>query len=184
MSEKLKKLKVTQKATKARYGGHQIIAWNFPHRKYTKAEVEKIIKIQQDKYKGQDLMFMPSLGLQRGYRSMKSFSVNTPNVHVDLYGEESDEIDGLTIYVWKASNKRGGEDKELNDCLFWALVKAINKSEFKTSWDEPWKLKKRLGLERDEMVDIDLIPKIEKGLKVNIGIIHIHHQISILKQQI
>lgn len=48
---------------------------NFPEIKYTVADVEKLVKIQQDKYKCQPLQMMVLIGIKRGYRSKTAFKI-------------------------------------------------------------------------------------------------------------
>lgn len=164
----LKKIEPKQRLTNARYGGHKIVELNYPKGKYSKEDMEQLIKIQQQKYKSEPLMMMPTIRLKRGYRSVKAFSVDD-DFHIDLYGEESDESEHFAIYIWKAFDNNGGSD-EHNDCLFWAIVKSINKAEIKPSWATPKKFKKRLGLDRDDKVHISAMPEIEEALKININI--------------
>ena len=54
---------------------------------------------------------MPTLRLDRGYRSIKSFGVND-DCHIDLYGEEFETTEYFCIYVWRSSDQEGGNDDE------------------------------------------------------------------------
>jgi hypothetical protein len=167
--QNLQNIKPVQRLTNATYGRAKIVELNYPKRKYTKSDMEKLIKIQQDKYKGEPLMLMPSIRLQRGYRSMKAFSVDQNNVHIDLYGEESEESEHFCIYMWKTKEQAGGTD-EHNDCLYDCMLKALNLVELPKSWNTKTKFKIRLGLERNDKVHVDKISIIEEALNININI--------------
>tara|TARA_R110000851_G_scaffold80329_1_gene176825 strand:+ start:2589 stop:4385 length:1797 start_codon:yes stop_codon:yes gene_type:complete len=164
----LKKIIPTQKLTNARYGKHKIVQLSYPKGHYSRSDMEKLITIQQEKYKGTDLIMMPSILLKRNYRSTKSFSVND-QVKIDLYGAESDYADHFVVYVWKAKQTAGGTD-ERNDCLYLAVMKSINKTELKSNWDKAYKWKKRLNLAREDKIDISHMPTIEDGLNININV--------------
>jgi hypothetical protein len=164
---KLRRITPVQRATQARYGGHPTIELNFPRKNYTREDVEALIEIQQKKYKDEPLVFMPTLRLQRGYRSVKSFGVNE-GCHIDLCGEESDTTNHFCIYVWRSFDREGGGGDEFNDCLYWAIAKSLNIDEFKQSWRKPTQFKRRLGLEREDKVGLDKLPLIENALKINI----------------
>ena len=161
-------IKPTQRLTNARYGGQKIVELNYPKGTYSKSDMEKLIKIQQQKYKGEPLMLMSSIKLDRGYRSMKAFGVDQ-NVHIDLYGNESNESDHFCIYMWKQKDFFGGND-EHNDCLYIAIMKALNLTELRKSWSTASKFKKRLDLERDDKVSIKKLPIIEEALNININV--------------
>lgn len=180
MSAKMKKvikaitdIKPKSYETKGRIYGNEMIMLDYPHRHYTRAQIEELVYKQQQKYAGEDIIFMPCLGLSRGYRSMKSFHINSGHCSIDLYGEESDEVEHFVIYVWAAKDAQGGDDIH-NDCLFYAIVKSIDLSNIRQSFNKPWKFKSQLGLERDDKIDIKLMPTIEKELKININVIGDH----------
>ncbi len=166
----MENIKPVHKLTNARYGKHKVVELNFPKRQYSKTDMEQLIRIQQEKYAGNPLTFMPAIHLDRGYRSMKAFTIDTPNVKIDLYDEESNKSDHFVVYVWKNNAKKGGNDDKHNDCLFYCFVKAINVNEMPDSWSKPYKWKKRLGLERDDQIDVKDIPIIENKLKCNVHV--------------
>lgn len=142
----------------------------FKSKKYTKQEVKDLIRIQQERFAGQNLIFMPSLELKRGWRSIKSFKSST-DFEIDFYGEECNEIYDFVIYLWKQNpNTAGGIHYEHNDCLYYAIIESINKDEIKNSWRAPWKFKRGLKLERDDLIDISLMPLIETALEININV--------------
>jgi hypothetical protein len=172
--EKVKTNMPVVKPTLVKYGGNKVFEMAFGKqkdgKKYTKSDVEKLIKEQQAELHGLNLKFMVSMKLKRGYRSMKAFSADTTNnIKIDLYGAESEEVDDFAIYFWKTPEKKGGSDKN-NDCLFNALMRIVEISNMPEPWNSPAKLKLRLKLKRNEKIHIDRIPEIEKGMKVNINV--------------
>ena len=176
-SNSLKRIEPAERLTNATYGRSKIVELNYPKGNYSKSDIEKLVKIQQDKYRNTPLMFMPSIRLDRGYRSVKAFGVDA-NFKLDLYGSESENTTHFAIYVWKLPEKKGGYDDKHNDCLYHAIVKSINKTELKDSWANPVKFKKRLHLDRDDKVDISDMSTIENALKININVIGDHTYIS------
>jgi len=73
----------------------------------------------------------------------------------------------LSIFTAPADGQsRTGKDSEHNDCLWMCLIQAFN--ELPPVLKKPGKLKKWLGLKRDDGIDIELIPKIDIELKMNI----------------
>src|SRR5689334_6483056 len=86
---------------KYKNGNSRIISLIFPRGHYFREEVERMIAEQQAVYSETNCKFLVTLGLKHGYCSMKAFDVNTPNIRIDLYGEESDEVTSVDIYMWK-----------------------------------------------------------------------------------
>ena len=170
-----KKLKIEEakfeiKATNARFvSGQKVFALIYPVARYTKEQAENIIAYQQSRYSDKDIIFMPSLTLSRGPRPMKSFHVKTKNIAIDLYGEESNIIHQIVIYIWGAKPKVGGNDFN-NDCLYNAILKCINIENFPKLWNNPAKFKKKLCLERYDKVSIEKITDIEIAFKININV--------------
>lgn len=181
MSNHLKNIKTQQRLTNARYGGHKIVEINFPRGNYSKSDMEKLIKTQQEKYAGEPLMFMPSIKLDRGYRSMKAFDVDSKNVHIDLYGNESNTSEHFCIYVWKSREQAGGTDDDHNDCLYKAIIEALNVSELRKSWRTAKKFKRRLELARDDKVPISKMSIIEEALNININVTGDHSYTSAME---
>lgn len=171
---KLKDIVPVRKTTKVTIKGRPVYAIAFERqangKMYTREHVEHLIAMEQKKLSGHPIKFMPSLKLKRDYRSMKSFSVDTNNIKIDLYGAESDEVEEFIIYAWNTSPKKGGNSNTKNDCLFIALLKALNLECIKETWNTPAKFKKRLGLQRNDMVPMEKITDIEKALRININI--------------
>jgi hypothetical protein len=161
-------IRPTQSITKGIVDGRKIIRISFPEGNYTRADGEKLVKRQMDKYKNQNFAMMPSIKLSRGWRSVKQISSKDNDFRIDLYGEESDSFNKFVIYVWRQPEQRGGKDDH-NDCLFWCIAKCIGTSEMKDSWNYPYKFKKRLNLERDDPVHVSNFPYIEENLKININ---------------
>lgn len=69
------------------------------------------------------------------------------------------------ITVIGASKAEGGCDDKFNDCLFHCIRQAYGSEEnMPQAIDKPWKLKKLLGLERNDKVPLDKLPMLEEKL--------------------
>lgn len=74
------------------------------------------------------------------------------------------------VYLFP-TNKYGGSDDEHNDCLFRAIRNSFNGLfPYFNNPKTPESLKCKLGLGRNDMVPIDLIPKVEDIYKTNITV--------------
>jgi ribosomal protein S19 len=172
--------KVTERLTKAKYGGFPIIEISYPMRKkrpYTRKDVQRLIRMKQKEYKDKshEMIFMPTLYLGRGYRSLPSFRSDGKCI-IDLYGEESDQVTHFLIYVWRVGKKKGGCDGKMNDCLFHAIIKCMSPKEMGKMYTAAL-FKKILKVGRYDKVPLDRIP-IEAALKININITGDHQYIS------
>jgi hypothetical protein len=146
--------------------------------------VEKIqeqgIKLGKDK----EYKLMLTLPYGEGYRSGKVFDFDeTPKFYdpqtgsgtapedLKKFGKKSTTFNSFQIYFLPFGDKKGGAIpfNDLNDCMFDSLKSAIC-CKFPASWDDPWKFKQRLGLNRKEMVGLEHIPQIEEVLKLNINV--------------
>ena len=165
----LRKINPVAETTHGKYGQSKIVALTFPVDDYTKKEAEDLIKITQERFKHKNVTLMPTPCITRGFRNMQSFPIDTPDISIDLYGSESDVIHGLIIYMWQNAGKRGGLDLK-NDCLFKAIVKAINKESLPVSWNTAEKFKKKLSLLRNDLIGIDKLHEIEEALKIKINV--------------
>jgi hypothetical protein len=166
---------VIDKRTKAKFGGYGIISMSYPHRQkkmYSQLDIQKLVRMKQKEY-GNDprITFMPTLFLDRGYRSCKSIT-GDEKFTVDLYGNESEYVSHFVIYMWRTKPSTGGCDVSngYNDCLFKCLLKVITPREMGERWNTPTLFKRRLHLLRDDMVPLSLIPQIENQFKISINI--------------
>ena len=155
-----------------------------------KKVVTEVVKLAQEKTKKEkvDVDFIVGLKYEGGHRSGKLFSLDA---EPDLFdpdtfysGEMSNKVDkkGKAIHIKQQSTfksfyiitvpratKKGGADL-YNDCLFNAIVKGLNGNDnINIQWNSGEKFKNRLGLERKELVSVDLFPLIEEGLKINLN---------------
>lgn len=80
-----------------------------------------------------------------------------------------DTFNRVNILV-KLVSKEGGFDGKMNDCLFYALRDGLN-VEMPKRIKEPYLLKRYVKVERYDLVPVDVIPKLEKKMKVNINVI-------------
>lgn len=89
------------------------------------------------------------------------------------YEYEGDRIQNtfnrVNILV-KLIKKEGGCDRKMNDCLFYALRDGLNIDMPKRIKD-PYHLKRYVKVARYDLVPVDVIPKLEKKMKVNINVI-------------
>ena len=65
--------------------------------------------------------------------------------------------------------KKAGDDNKQNDCLFNALRTAYNKTNMPSLLNDPAQFKTWCGVGRDDKIDlVEMIPKLEKKLKLNL----------------
>ena len=103
----------------------------------------------------------PSIGWRSGM--FKQFGDNI-RLHDYTYEddlEEPDYFDGFVAYFEQTPGRRGGKGRH-NDCLYDALKIILQD---KMPWKYPSKLKKFLGIGRDDLVSVDHMPMIENKLK-------------------
>ena len=111
---------------------------------------------------------MLSVDTEVGYRSGKSFNVNEAINMVDDY--EWDYAYSFIIYYWEDNGKEGGDDDMFNDCLFTAIASTITRFNLPNHSKTPENFKEQLGIGRFDKISIDLMPKVEDLLRVNINI--------------
>ena len=79
------------------------------------------------------------------------------------------KIGGVSVFTAPAGGHSSkGKDGEHNDCFYDCIVQAFN--ELPPVLSNPARFKKWLGVDRDDGVDIELMPKVEKKLKMNLYI--------------
>ena len=186
-----KNLTVVQRVLKAQYLNKPLKEAYFTAKTpQTRARITQLVKLAQKKAKEEhkDVDFIVGLKYEGGFRSGKLFSLDA---ELDLFdpdtfynGEMSNKVDkkGKSIHVKQQSTfksfyiitvpkatKKGGADS-YNDCLFHAIIKGLNGNDnIDVQWNSGEKFKNRLGLERKELVSVDLFPLVEEGLKINLN---------------
>ena len=186
-----KNLTVVKRVLKAEYLNKPLKEAYFTSKTpLTRAKILHLVKLAQEKTKKEkvDVDFIVGLKYEGGHRSGKLFSLDA---EPDLFdpdtfysGEMSNKVDkkGKAIHIKQQSTfksfyiitvpratKKGGADL-YNDCLFNAIIKGLNGVDnINIQWNSGEKFKNRLGLERKELVSVDLFPLIEEGLKINLN---------------
>lgn len=186
-----KNLTVVKRVLKAKYLNKPLKEAYFTSKTpLTRAKILHLVKLAQEKTKKEkvDVDFIVGLKYEGGHRSGKLFSLDA---EPDLFdpdtfysGEVSTKVNkkGKAIHIKQQSSfksfyiitvpkgtKYGGADL-YNDCLFNAIIKGLNGVDnINVQWNSGEKFKNRLGLERKELVSVDLFPLIEEGLKINLN---------------
>lgn len=140
-------------------------------------ELKKFVKRALDAMyeKGGRASIMVSAEYAIGWRSGFLFDMKS-NVSLynplDWYNDDVEtNFDGKTskfkIFVFPTEKKAEGGKSENNDCLFYCLKRAYGNdaNNLPKEINRPKKLKEFLKLQRDDMVNINDIPKIEELLK-------------------
>ena len=166
----IKGLKITSKIQpRLKYENEQIAAITFTNKnEMTKEQVIKEIETFKKRFDNKNYNMMVCVETEIGPRSGKVFSNKSRVLLCDDY--EWNTTYSFTLYVWKEPPKKGGCDNENNDCLFDCIQKVVSTYRLPKGFNKPDSLKKELGLDRDDMISIDLIPSAEKLLKININI--------------
>lgn len=97
--------------------------------------------------------------------------------HIDIYDpahyydeQKEPKIYEFSIILQQQKKTAGGND-ENNDCLWICFLKAFGKDTKIPRYDKPWKLKKALGLQRDEPVPVEMIPTLEDRMEIKINVL-------------
>ena len=165
-------VKPAQRETKFRIGHkNPVIQLLYPRKdtRYTREEMLKLVKKQQQKYtkKGLKLKFLISLDIPgRGWRSGKQFRINQQSILPDKYDDEYEDTKQFYINVWKDTDPAGGNDKH-NDCFYIALFRGMNGD---LRWKNAYRFKRGFNLDRDDLVPLSVIPDIEDKCKTNINV--------------
>ena len=109
-----------------------------------------------------------------GWRSSKLTDINL-NVQVyklsDYYDVEEDQYDdditSFSIYLYQGYNPAGGEDDN-NDCLFNCMSQFFGGKV--PYYETPEKLKSFLKLNRNDLIPIKLMSRIETAYRININV--------------
>lgn len=113
-----------------------------------------------------------------GWKSGQLFEVGDDPEIYQGYDNQDVDINATTkkIVLYALAFKKpraAGGDSEFNDCLFNCIRTAYGNSDkaMPTAINKPWKFKEFLGLQRNDKVPIECIPKVEEALnKVSITI--------------
>ena len=142
-----------------------------PQKKFE--EMAKKIVRQMD-FKGNYMIAQKyDLGL-----NWRSGVFNKDKDNIDIYdpehrydeGQREPRIYEFSIILQQPARNRGGNDDN-NDCLWICFLKAFGKDTKIPRYDKPWKLKKALGLARDEPVPVEMIPTLEDKMEVKINVL-------------
>ena len=167
-----KDMKLQQHNTKAFIGGNKVVYTTFPRRDknlYNKKEVYDLVNEYKQKYENKGIIFQLAVEIpDLGFRSGKQFQSNQNPILVDDYAW--DETGQFVLYAWKAPLTEGGDDDELNDCLWKCICSArFPMNEIPYEWRSASKLKIQLKIRRNSPICYTLLPIIETNLKVNIN---------------
>jgi hypothetical protein len=177
-------MKPMQRQTKFKLGNNPVVEVLYPKGKYSKQNIKNLVNDYKKKYKGKSLKLMVSINLpDRGWRSAKQFHVKDNAVTENIYDDEWEDSDQFAIYFWKDSEAAGGKDDKYNDCLFNCISRALNKVILPANCNKASKLKKQLKLNRNELIPINLIPKVEKIFSVKINVTGDHLYTSASKDK-
>jgi hypothetical protein len=149
--------------------------------------LQKVAKDKDSQYN-----FLVSLKYDGGWRSGKIFDLDAEpelfNVeeYVDNTGQNKHKNINLNQKYFKQvsifkipTTKKGGCTKNAhNDCLFYCIKDAIGQDNINIKLNTPKRLKCKLNLERDDKIDIDLMPEVEKLMSLNINVSGEHIYLS------
>lgn len=175
-----RKLKVVEQRIEKTKKGEEYIRLIFNHNKngLSEKQIEKELKNTISKFKDRKYEYQLSTLTDAYWKNNARGWVNVNDKDVKVYNiEEIYEVgEGVkfnlkhysaTLLFRKIKDSKGGKDKH-NDCLYNCLEKRL--SSLSTFWMYPASMKKFLKLNRDDEVDVDLIPKIENKLKTSIRV--------------
>lgn len=160
-----------------KYVGHQIIRVRINENKFnnnshfTRDKIQKIANKYSAKLLEKQINGKLSVAMKYGGYGWKSGYLRDIGENPKLYHsadsgvplfEEPDDISSFVFYIVLYPKNAGGDDDN-NDCLYNCLNSYIfNLDKFIKS---PEELKKYLKLKRNDKININLIPQIEKKLK-------------------
>lgn len=170
----------------AKYGKYgNILSTYFKAKKaQSKADIIKTIKTAQKiaKDKNQNFDFIVALKYDGNkWRNDKIFSVNE---EPKLWLPEDHEISGYNDSIKNVKSQNNfnefilyavptgaptGGNSIYNDCLYSCLILGLGKDNLPSSIPTPARLKTKLGLDRKDKININLLSKVEDLAKVNIN---------------
>jgi hypothetical protein len=138
----------------------------------TQPKFEQMVKKVVQKMKPQG-NFMIVQKYNTGWRG-GAFNKTKDNIDIfdpaQFYDEQYDaRIYEFSIILQQPIKKAGGYN-EHNDCLWICFLKAFGKDSKIPHYDKPWKLKKALRLDRDELVPVEMIPELEDKMEIKINV--------------
>ena len=154
----------------------------------TKDDIIKTIKETQKQVRGiktEYNHFIVSVKYDGGWRSGKLFSIHDdePSLfdieeYIDNTGQNKHKnIDlsqkyfkSFSIYKIPIPVKGGCTKNNHNDCLFYCIKDAIGIDNINVKLNTPKRLKLKLNLERDDKIDVSMIPEVEKLMSLNINV--------------
>jgi hypothetical protein len=140
--------------------------------KFTRKQIENQVQNFSNKLKGKlnDAPGLVTAAINYPIGGWRHGTLTSFGNRIQLYDftyddnlEEPDTFDGFVIYFQMRPKNAGGKDVH-NDCLHKALRISLQ-DKMPASWKYASKLKKFLGLQRNDLVSIDHIPAIEEKLK-------------------
>jgi hypothetical protein len=159
-------------------------------KEHIKNTIKKLQKVAKDK--NSPYNFIVSLKYDGGWRSGKIFDLDSEpelfNVeeYVDNTGQNKHKNINLNQKYFKQvsifkipTTKKGGCTRNAkNDCLFYCIKEAIGQDNINIKLNSPKRLKCKLGLNRNDKIDIDSIPAVENLMSLNINISGEHIYLS------
>lgn len=163
---------------RVKYRNANIIQYNFQTSKgATRDQIRDFAQKYFQKFKNQELEYMITARFPQGWRAspFEEFedmdTARLENNHVisgGIYAKSGvanqDSVNRFSVFVRKQARQQGGKDDH-NDCLWNCHKQATGKMPL--AIDKPEKLKKLLGLKRDDPIDISHLPKYEEIANVS-----------------
>jgi hypothetical protein len=155
--------------------------------------VKKIQNVAKEKNSQYNFMVSIKYGSGiDGWRSGKIFSLDDEpelfNVdeYVDSTGQNKHKNIDLNqktfsrVVIYKIpTTKKGGCTKNAhNDCLYYCIKEAIGQDNININLNTPKRLKSNLKLDRNDKIDIELMPEVEKLMSLNINVSGEHTYLS------
>ena len=167
MSSKVKPDKIINIGTK--WKGTPVVQYSFKG-KFKKDILEKKVEALNKQF--EELNFDGKLSVSimypEGWRSGPITNIGEKVLLFDpaYYGydeieDEPDTFPRFQIYLLKNATRKGGYDNH-NDCLWNCLQKALKDD---NPWKTPQKLKKYLGLKRDDRISIEYMKDIDRRFR-------------------
>jgi hypothetical protein len=159
-----------------KWQGNQVVGERYKG-KFSRDAIKAHVQAKSDAMKQSGFDGKISVALyypERDWRSGYATAVGEPIAlyNIDSYAEDDEpDVTSFThfnIYYMKNAPKKGGCNGSRNDCLFDCLKQLVIHD---FPWKYPASLKTYLKLERNDKVDIDLIPQLEEKLqayKINV----------------
>ena len=175
---------VETKKIDVRFRGNQVVQDKYKRREgYTRKQIVEFTQAYSDKLKNKGFDGMVAVSIKYPedeggqWRGGYARKVGTPVLiyshhDSDINMEEPEAFPEFRIYTIKNGSKVGKSHKN-NDCLFYAIKNVLH-NEF--IFKKPEELKEFLHTNREDGVDIDKIPQLEKhlGIRINVSGDHLY----------